>query len=138
MNKETYEQLKEQYIYNISKNGLISTKAIDRKSYMFRSENDKTFKTFLFKIGETNKRFLMMVLREARGMDIIFSDDIPDVPVPDVVLESLPDPEPIPDIQNEVQEVMEQLKKDDPEVELITPSYIGNVHESVLVPSWWQ
>jgi hypothetical protein len=138
MNRETYEQLKEQYIYSISKNGLISTKAIDKKSYLFRSEDDKTFKTFLFKIGETNKRFLMMVLREARGMEIIFADEIPDAPVPDVVLESLPEPEPIPDIQMEIQAIKEQLQKDDPDTELITPLYLGNVHEGDLIPSWWK
>lgn len=141
MKRETYNELKDKYIYSISKNGLITTNSIDKKSYLFRSENDKPFKTFLFLIGENNKRFLMMVLREARGMNIFFSDDIQvyqNEPAPDTTLDPLPDPEPIPNIQEEIKEIETQLKKDQPDTELITPLYYSNVHEDDLVPSWWK
>lgn len=133
MNEETYNELKEKYIYSISKNGLITTKAIDKKSYLFRSENDTSYMTFLFLIGENNVMFLKMVLREARGMDLSFYDDIPLVPI----LEPLPDPEPLPDMKAEIKEIEEQLKKDNPDVELISPFY-STIYNSDEVPNWWK
>lgn len=110
MSEVAYKKLKEVYIYDISKNGLVSTKPINGKSYLFRSTVDGAYQRYL-KVTGASEEFLRVVLTEARG-DVLTFIESPETK--DVIVEVkdeniLPQPTPPEVIEAEVKEVSERI-----------------------------
>lgn len=104
MSKEEYKQKKDEYIFSVSKNGLISTNPVNGKSYLFRNTLDKGFIKFM-KATTASEEFMRLVIAEAKGEILTFiedsvtvPDDIPVQPVSEEVL------------NEEIKEVKENLK----------------------------
>jgi hypothetical protein len=104
MSEKEYKQKKDEYIFSISKNGLISTNPVNGKSYLFRTVLDKGFSKYM-KISTVSEEFMRLVIAEASGEILTFiedsvtvPDDIPVQPVSEEVL------------NEEIKEVKENLK----------------------------
>lgn len=102
MSEREYNDLKEELIYSVSKNGLISTNPMEGKSYLFRTPMDKGFKSYI-KIMNVPlvEEFLRLLMVEASGEVMTFIEDSIEVP------DEIPSPPPVSEevLKEEVEEV---------------------------------
>ena len=137
MTRAKYYDLKEKYIYKIMRStGLISTKAIDGNSYLFRSTDDKGYSEYI-KVNPGIEEFLKLVIADAKGEVLKFVELVEKDGETKVVNEievnedtSTPKPVPVDDLERDIEELKRDIIKFQPDTTVVYgfEDYDGKFH----------